>query len=98
LVVYNFLPAVSASLKTLTNSKKSSESHIKFHEKIPSLQFLFRLSFAITSRFSPVYNHGRLSKQFSGSQAAFGTTFKVTGGISWNKLPEEGYTVRQGRT
>jgi hypothetical protein len=27
-----------------------------------------------------VYIHGRLSEQFSVSQAAFGTTFRVTGG------------------
>jgi hypothetical protein len=35
--------------------------------------------------------HIRLSEQFSESQAAFGTTFRVTGGYLGNKLPEEGY-------
>ncbi len=30
--------------------------------------------------FSPVHIHGRLLEQFSGSKAAFGTTFKVTSG------------------
>jgi hypothetical protein len=58
-----------ASLKTLTNSKKCSESHIKF---------LFWLSFALIGRFFPVYIHTLLSEQFSGSQAGYGTTFRET--------------------
>jgi hypothetical protein len=60
-----------ASLKTLANSKINPESRIKF---------LFRLSFVLIGRLSPAYMHNRLSEQFSGSQAAFGTTFRVTGG------------------
>jgi hypothetical protein len=63
-----FLPA---SLKTLTNSKINSEIRIKF---------LFRLSFVLIGRFSPAFMQGRLSEQFSGSHAAFGTIFRVTGG------------------
>jgi hypothetical protein len=60
-----------ASLKTLANSKINSESRIKF---------LFRLSFVLIGRLSPAYMHARLSGQFPGSQAAFGTIFRVTGG------------------
>jgi hypothetical protein len=52
-------------LKTLTDS----ENHIKF---------LFRLSFALIGKFFPVSIHSRLSKQFSGLQAGYGTTFKGT--------------------
>jgi hypothetical protein len=59
------------SLKTLTNDKDCSETRIKF---------LFRLSFSIIGRFSAEYIHSRLSEQFSGSQAAFTETFRVTGG------------------
>jgi hypothetical protein len=33
-----------------------------------------------TGRFFPVYIHSRLSEQFSGSEAAYGTTFRDTGG------------------
>ncbi len=53
----NNLMFLLASLKTLTNSKTCFESRIKI---------LFRLSFALTGRFYPVYNyiHGRLSEQF----------------------------------
>jgi len=54
-----------ASLKTITYSENCSESWIKF---------LFWLFIALLCRFSPVYIHGRLSGQFSGSQAAFGST------------------------
>jgi hypothetical protein len=59
------------SLKTLTDSENCSESRIKF---------LFRLSFALIGQFFPVYIHSRLSEQFSGSQAGYGTTFRDTGG------------------
>jgi len=38
--------------------------------------FLFWLSLALIGQFSPVYIHDRLSE----SQAAYGTTFTVTGG------------------
>jgi hypothetical protein len=60
-----------ASLKALTNDKDCSETRIKF---------LFRLSFSLIGRFSAEYIHIRLSKQFSGSQAAFRETCRVTGG------------------
>jgi hypothetical protein len=60
-----------ASLKTLSNSKNCFVSRIKF---------LLQLSFALIGRFFPEYIHGRLSEQFSGSQAGFGTTFRDTGG------------------
>jgi hypothetical protein len=50
-----------ASLKTLTSNKKSSTRHIKF---------LFRF-FRSHWRFSPVYIHGWLSEQFSGSQGIY---------------------------
>ncbi len=46
-----------ASLKTLTNSKKCSESRIKF---------LFRPFFALVGKFSPVSINGRFSEKFSG--------------------------------
>ncbi len=59
-----------ASLKRLTDSKSCSES---------SIQFLFRLSFALIGQFFLVYIHSWLSEQFSESQASFGTTFKGTG-------------------
>jgi hypothetical protein len=47
------------------------------------MKFMFRLFFALIGQFYPVYNyiHGRLSESFSGSQAAFGTTFRFTGGF-----------------
>ncbi len=61
-----------ASLKTPNNSKNCSESRIKF---------LFRLSFAVISRFFPVYIHSWLSEQFSGSQAGYGKTFRDTAAI-----------------
>jgi hypothetical protein len=35
-----------------------------------------------------MYIHGKLSEQFSGSQAALGTTFKVTGGY---QKPEQAH-------
>jgi hypothetical protein len=57
-------------LKTLTNSKKISESRIKFP---------FRLSLDLIGQFFPVYIHSRLSEQFSGSHSGFGTTFRNTG-------------------
>jgi hypothetical protein len=60
-----------ASLKTLSNSKSCSETHIKF---------LFMLSFALIGQFSLVDIHSRLSEQFSKSQAGFGKIFKYTGG------------------
>jgi hypothetical protein len=60
-----------ASLKTITNSKNCSESRIKFQ---------VRLSFALTGPFFPVYIHSRLSEQFSGSEAVYGTTFRDTSG------------------
>jgi hypothetical protein len=51
-----------------------------------------RLSFALIGEFSPVYIHGWLYDQFSESQAAFGTTFRVTGGFL-KAAPEEGYKI-----
>jgi hypothetical protein len=60
-----------ASLKTLTDFENCSESRIKF---------LFRLSFALFGKFLTVYIHSRLSEQFLGSQAGYGTTFRDTGG------------------
>jgi hypothetical protein len=70
---YIFLPALFkrklnlnfllASLKTLTYFKNCSKSHIKF---------LFRLSFTLIGRFSPVYIHGT------------GTIFRITGGFRNN--------------
>jgi hypothetical protein len=60
-----------ASLKTLTNSDDCSESR--------ALKFIFWLSFALFGQFSPVYIYDRLSEKFSGSRAAFGTTFRVPG-------------------
>jgi hypothetical protein len=35
---------------------------------------------ALIGKFSPVYIQARLSEQFSGSQAAYRTAFRVTGG------------------
>jgi hypothetical protein len=43
-------------------------------------QISVTLSFSLIGRFSLMFMHGRLSKQFSRSQAAFGTTFRVAGG------------------
>jgi hypothetical protein len=65
---------LSGSLKTLTGSEHCSESRIKF---------LFRLSFALIGQFFPayIYIHSRLTEQFSGSQAGYGTTFRDTGGF-----------------
>jgi hypothetical protein len=60
-----------ASLKTLTDSKNCSVSRVKF---------LFWLSLALIGPFSPVYIQDRLSEQFSESQAAYRTTFKVMSG------------------
>ena len=70
---YFFLPALFkrklnlnfllASLKILTYFKNCSKSHIKF---------LFRLSFTLIGRFSPVYIHGT------------GTIFRITGGFRNN--------------
>jgi hypothetical protein len=78
-MVYKFLACIVqektnmrfllASLKTLFNSINCSENGIKF---------LLRLSFALLGPFFPVYVHSRLSKQFSGSQAGYGTTFRDT--------------------
>jgi hypothetical protein len=59
-----------ASWKTVTNSKNCSESRIKF---------LVRLSFALIGLFFQCHSQ-RLAKQFSGSQAGNGTTFRDTGG------------------
>jgi hypothetical protein len=59
-----------ASLKTLTDSANCSERHTKF---------LFWFSFALIGKFFRVYFHSRLSEQFSGSQAGYGTTFRDAG-------------------
>jgi hypothetical protein len=56
-----------ASLKILINSKICSKSRVKF---------LFWLSLLSLVYFLPVYIHGRLSEQFSETQATFGTTFE----------------------
>jgi hypothetical protein len=60
-----------ASLKTLNNSKDCSESRFKF---------LFQLFISLIGQFSLVCIHGRLAEKFSGSQADFETTFRITGG------------------
>jgi hypothetical protein len=79
-----------ASLKTLTDSKYCSVSRIKV---------LFRLSFALIGRFFPVYIHSRLSEQFSGSQAGYGTTLRDTGGYqkagtsSLKRVTEKNFTI-----
>ncbi len=44
-----------------------------------SIKFLYWLSFTLIGQFSLVSIHGCLSEQFSGSQAAFRTIFRVTG-------------------
>jgi hypothetical protein len=61
------------SVKTVTKSVDSSEA---------ASEFLFRLSFAVISLviFILCSCHCRLSEQFSESQVAFGTNFKVIGG------------------
>jgi hypothetical protein len=59
-----------ASLKTLTTSKNCSKNRNKF---------LFWLYFALIGKFFLAYIHSRLYEQFSGAQAAFGTTFRNTG-------------------
>jgi hypothetical protein len=49
---------------------------------------LFWLFFSLIGRFFPGHNRSQLWEQFSGSQAAFETTFRVTGGYipeSWNE-------------
>ncbi len=60
-----------ATLKTPTDSENCSKSRIKI---------LFWLSFALIGQLFPLYIHSRLSEQFSGSQAGYGTTFRDTGG------------------
>jgi hypothetical protein len=62
-----------SSLKTLTNSNACFESRIKI---------LYQFSLALIGRVSQEYIHGRLKERFSGSWAAFGTTFRVTAGTS----------------
>jgi hypothetical protein len=62
---------ILASLKTLTYSKNSAVSRIKF---------LFCLSFAYIGRFCPVNIHSQLSEQYSGSQAGYRKTFQDSGG------------------
>jgi hypothetical protein len=59
-------------------------------------QIFVKLTFSPIFRFSSVHCifNGRLSGQFSGSQASFGTTLRGTIGYrkaGWNKLPEEGH-------
>jgi hypothetical protein len=71
-----------ASLKTLTNFNNCSVSRIRF---------LFRQSLALIGQFSRLYIPVQLSELFSESQAAYGTSFRVTGGYQEAKLPEEGY-------
>jgi hypothetical protein len=72
-------------LKTLIdkNSKNCSKSRIKF---------LFRLSLSLVD-FSQCIFAGRPYEQFSGSQAAFGTSFRLTGGYrkAGTSFPEKGY-------
>jgi hypothetical protein len=60
------------SLKTLTDYENCSISCIKF---------LFRLSFALTGRFFLVCIQSRLSGQFSGLQAGYGTTLETQAAI-----------------
>jgi hypothetical protein len=54
---------------------------------------LFRLFFPMIGYFLQCTCQSRLSEQFRESQAAFGTTFRITGNYpkSQNKPPEEGY-------
>jgi hypothetical protein len=49
-------------------------------------QILFRLFFAIIGKFFLEYIHSRLFDQFSGSQAAFGTTLETQAAI---RKPEQ---------
>jgi hypothetical protein len=58
-------------LKTLINSKNCPESAPYFCFSFPSLSLVDFLRCTFT---------GRISEQFSGSHAAFGITFRVTGG------------------
>jgi hypothetical protein len=60
-----------ASCKTLNNSKECFETRVKC---------LFWLSFFLIGQFSAVHIYVELSEQFSGSQMAFGATFKVADG------------------
>jgi hypothetical protein len=70
-----------ASLKTV--NKDCYESRIKISVSgFPLLSLV---------NFLQCTCHIRLSEKISDSQAAFGTTFRVTGGYLGNKLPEEGY-------
>jgi hypothetical protein len=74
---------VSACFFENTNSKKISESRIS----------LFRLSFAGIGLFFPVYTvhtyiHGRLPKQFSGSQAVFGQILESQAAIGKTSVPD----------
>jgi hypothetical protein len=71
---------ILASLKTLTYSKNSAVSRIKF---------LFCLSFAFIGRFCPVNIHSGLSEQYLGSQAGYGQTFQDS--ESQNKLSQASY-------
>ncbi len=75
--LYGFL---LASLKTLTDSEYCSERCIRISG--PAFRVSHCTSFLCLSLvdFLQCTCHGRLSEQFSGSQAAFGTTFRVTGG------------------
>ncbi len=54
---------------------------------------MFQISFALIGRFSLVYIQWRLSEQFSGSQAAFETTFLSHMRLSESRimLPELGH-------
>ncbi len=58
-------------------------------------KFLFRLSFALIGWFSPVYIHGRLSEEFSESQAAIGMTFRVAG--NYRKAGKAPWILDTGR-
>jgi hypothetical protein len=71
-----------ASLKILCNFKECSESRINsFPAFLP--EFLQCTMFV----------HGWLLEQFSGSQAAFGTTFRVTGGYQAScRVLQEGFS------
>jgi hypothetical protein len=77
------------SLKTLTKSKDCSLSRIKFLFHF----HLFHVEFLQCTFMAGFRNN---FSEFSESQAAFGTTFRATGGFRkagfcWNKPPEEGY-------
>jgi hypothetical protein len=84
----NKMKLLVASLKTLINSKDCSESRL--------LSFLFRLSFSVIGRISPVnMSQPWLSEQVLGSQAAFGIVFRVSSNKLFEKISERVFRIRK---